>query len=545
MSKKMKRPLTIEEKKRKDEEEVLERLEEKYINDIDINNLKVYSSLEKNLVYLEALFSKASDFNTRNFKLGDEKEVKATLVYVQGIVNKGFINDTILRELMIVSRNQDLKLSRSYSNLIDLIEDRLLTMGTIERRDEFTTIIDDMLCGHAVLLIDGYDEAISIPIPTREVRNVAEPETESVVRGPREGFVESIDINLSLVRGRIKTPDLKFESFRLGRVSKTDITVAYIEGIAPQDLIDEVLNRVKRIDIDIVNESGIIEQLIEDDPFSPFPQISNTERPDGVASSLNEGRVSIFVDGTPFVLVMPSVFVHFLQANEDYYQRFFFSSFVRMLRFVAFLVALLGPSVYIAITTFHQEMIPTKLLLSIVASRAGVPFPALVEALIMEIAFEFLREAGIRLPKTVGQAVSIVGALVVGEAAVQAGLVSQAMVIVVALTGIASFMIPAYSFALGVRLIRFGVMFLAASWGMFGITFAVLALLIHLCSLRTFGVPYLSPITPVDWEALKDSFIKVPEWFKNSRPSYLVKDDNQRIASNIKPSPAKGDDEDE
>jgi len=540
----MKRPLTIEEKKRKDEEEVLERLEEKYLNDIDINNLKVYSSLEKNLVYLEALFSKASDFNTRKFKLGDE-EVKATLVYVQGIVNKGFINDTILRELMIVSRNQDLKLSRSYSNLIDLIEDRLLTMGTIERRDEFTTIIDDMLCGHAVLLIDGYDEAISIPIPTREVRNVAEPETESVVRGPREGFVESIDINLSLVRGRIKTPDLKFESFRLGRVSKTDITVAYIEGIAPQDLIDEVLNRVKRIDIDIVNESGIIEQLIEDDPFSPFPQISNTERPDGVASSLNEGRVSIFVDGTPFVLVMPSVFVHFLQANEDYYQRFFFSSFVRMLRFVAFLVALLGPSVYIAITTFHQEMIPTKLLLSIVASRAGVPFPALVEALIMEIAFEFLREAGIRLPKTVGQAVSIVGALVVGEAAVQAGLVSQAMVIVVALTGIASFMIPAYSFALGVRLIRFGVMFLAASWGMFGITFAVLALLIHLCSLRTFGVPYLSPITPVDWEALKDSFIKVPEWFKNSRPSYLVKDDNQRIASNVKPSPAKGDDEDE
>jgi len=545
MSKKIKRPLTIEEKKQKGAEKNLKALEEQYKKGIDINNVKLKSSLEENLIYIQGIFNKVGDMNIRRFILGDELKLNAALVYIEGIINKQFVNDTILRELMMVIRNEDLKQPLHNQDLIELIPNNLLSIAVVERLEEFSKMIDNLFTGHVVLLIDGYAEALSFPIPARESRSVAEPETEAVVRGPREGFVENIDVNISLLRGRIKTPDLKLESLRLGRVSKTAIVVAYIEGVAPDDLVAEVMSRVKRIDIDMVNESGIIEQLIEDEPFSPFPQISNTERPDGAASSLNEGRVAIFVDGTPFVLVLPSVFIHFLQSNEDYYQRFFFASFMRLLRFGAFLVALLAPSVYIAITTFHQEMIPTKLLLSIVASRAGVPFPALVEALIMEIAFEALREAGVRLPKTVGQAVSIVGALVVGEAAVQAGLVSQAMVIVVALTGIASFMIPAYNFALGVRLIRFGVMFLAASWGMFGITFAVLALLIHLCSLRTFGIPYLSPITPTDWEALKDSFIRVPEWFKNNRPPYLVKNDNQRIRSNIKPSPAKGDDENE
>ncbi|WP_018249517.1 spore germination protein [Orenia marismortui] len=545
MSKKIKRPLTIEEKKRKDEEEDLKALKKKYQKGIDINNVNLKSSLEENLTYIKGVFNKVSDLDIRRFILGDQLQLDSALVYIEGIVNQQFINDTILKELMIISRNQELKKSSRNQGLIELLPNSLLTIGVVEKVDNFGKIIENIFSGHVILLLDEYDLALSLPIPARESRNVKEPETETVVRGPREGFVENIDTNLSLIRARIKTPDLKLEAIRLGRVSKTAINIAYIEGTAPDDLIAEVQNRLKRIDIDMINESGIIEQLIEDDPFSPFPQIANTERPDGLAAALNEGRVGIIIDGTPFVLIVPSVFSHFLQANEDYYQRFFFASFARLLRFFAFLTALLGPSIYIAITTFHQEMIPTKLLLSIVASRAGVPFPALVEALIMEIAFEALREAGLRLPKQVGQAVSIVGALVVGQAAVEAGLVSQAMVIVVALTGIASFMIPAYNFALGVRMIRFGVMFLAASWGMFGITFAVLFLLIHLCSLRTFGVPYLSPFTPTDWDGLKDTIIKVPEWFKNNRPSYLVKTDQQRIRSNVKPSPAKGDDENE
>ncbi|TDX48439.1 spore germination protein [Orenia marismortui] len=545
MSKKIKRPLTIEEKKRKDEQEDLKALKKKYQKGIDINNVNLKSSLEENLTYIKGVFNKVSDLDIRRFILGDQLQLDSALVYIEGIVNQQFINDTILKELMIISRNQELKKLSRNQGLIELLPNSLLTIGVVEKVDNFGKIIENIFSGHVILLLDEYDLALSLPIPARESRNVKEPETETVVRGPREGFVENIDTNLSLIRARIKTPDLKLEAIKLGRVSKTAINIAYIEGTAPDDLIAEVQNRLKRIDIDMINESGIIEQLIEDDPFSPFPQIANTERPDGLAAALNEGRVGVIIDGTPFVLIVPSVFSHFLQSNEDYYQRFFFASFARLLRFFAFLTALLGPSIYIAITTFHQEMIPTKLLLSIVASRAGVPFPALVEALIMEISFEALREAGLRLPKQVGQAVSIVGALVVGQAAVEAGLVSQAMVIVVALTGIASFMIPAYNFALGVRLIRFGVMFLAASWGMFGITFAVLFLLIHLCSLRTFGVPYLSPFTPTDWDGLKDTIIKVPEWFKNNRPSYLVKTDQQRIRSNVKPSPAKGDDENE
>lgn len=272
--------------------------------------------------------------------------------------------------------------------------------------------------------------------------------------------------------------------------------------------------------------------------------MNNTERPDGVASALNEGRIAIIIDGTPFVLLLPTVFIHFLQSTEDYYERFLYPTVIRLLRLLVFFTALLAPSIYVAITTYHQEMIPTPLLISIVASRTGVPFPSVLEALLMEITFEALREAGLRLPRPVGQAVSIVGALVIGEAAVQAGLVSRAMVIVVALTGIASFIIPAYNMGISIRLLRFPVMFLAGSFGMFGITFAFLALLIHLSSLRSFGIPYLSPITPINLSGLKDSIFKVPEWMKNKRSTFITKEDKKRIRPNAKPAPSNKQGED-
>ncbi|MED4797818.1 spore germination protein, partial [Priestia megaterium] len=268
--------------------------------------------------------------------------------------------------------------------------------------------------------------------------------SQTVVRGPRDSFTETLRTNTALIRRRIKSPKLWIESQQIGEFTKTDIALVYIDGIADEQVIQEVKERLSKIDIDGILESGYIEELIQDEDYTPFPTMHNTERPDSVAAGLLEGRIAILVDGTPFVLMVPALFIQFFQAAEDYYQRADISTLIRLMRYMAFFLALLTPSAYIALTTFHQEMLPFALLISIAAQREGVPFPAIIEAFIMEITFEILREAGVRLPRAVGSAISIVGALVLGEAAVQAGLVSPAMVIVVSITAISNFVSPVY-----------------------------------------------------------------------------------------------------
>ena len=277
-------------------------------------------------------------------------------------------------------------------------------------------------------------------------------------------------------------------------------------------------NRLKRIEIDGILESGYIEEMIEDNPYSPFPQIMTTERPDIACSNLLEGRAVILVEGTPFSLIAPISFFSLLQSHEDYYQRFMIGTIIRWLRYLFLGVSLLFPSLYVAILTFHQEMVPAQLLLSMASSREAVPFPAIVEALLMEIAFEALREAGVRLPKQIGSAVSIVGALVIGQAAVQAGLVSAPMVIIVAITGISSFMIPRYVAGIAIRMLRFPIMLLASTLGLLGIMMAIIAIAIHLCTLRSFGVPYLAPLAPLKVRELKDVLWRSPLWMMDTRP---------------------------
>jgi spore germination protein KA len=288
-----------------------------------------------------------------------------------------------------------------------------------------------------------------------------------------------------------------------------------------------------------VLESGYLEEFIEDNPYSPFPQVVHTERPDRVTASLLEGRVAILTDGTPFALIVPAEFITLMQSPEDYYERYMVATAIRWLRYIGFAMSLLLPSLYIAITTFHQEMIPTRLLISLAAAREGVPFPALVEALMMEFTFEALREAGIRLPRAVGQAVSIVGALVIGQAAVQAGIVSPLMVIVVAITGIASFMNPAFNIALTMRLMRFPLMLLAATLGLFGVMVGILAILIHLAGLRSFGVPYLSSLAPLHTKDLKDVAVRAPWWAMDNRPAETAKLNRRRQSRGQKPSISK------
>jgi spore germination protein KA len=351
------------------------------------------------------------------------------------------------------------------------------------------------------------------------------------------GFIEEISINTSLLRRIIKTPKLKMERFIIGTLSQTEVVVSYIEGIADAGILSEIRERLNRIDTDVIIDSGFLEGFIEDNPFSIFPQITNTERPDTSAAALAEGRFVILVDGTPFVLIVPTTFSYFLVAAEDYYDRFYFATFVRMLRYFAFALALFGPAVYIGITTFHPEMIPTSLFISIAVSRADVPFPALAEAMLMEVTFELMREASARLPTIIGQSLSIVGALVIGQTAVQAGLVSSALIIVVAVTGIASFSIPKFHIARAVRLLRFPMMLLAATMGLYGIIMGVLMLMIHMASIRSFGVPFLSPLAPINIEGWKDVFIRFPFWAMNKRPVFIQQNNVTRTKKDLMPKP--------
>ncbi|GAB7389013.1 hypothetical protein BSNK01_28510 [Bacillaceae bacterium] len=333
---------------------------------------------------------------------------------------------------------------------------------------------------------------------------------------------------------------MKMVLMQVGRYTKTDVVIVYVEGLADETLVEEVKRRLERIDIDGILDSGYLEQLIEDDPFSPFPQILTTERPDNVTAHLLEGRVAILTDGSPTALVVPAPLFSFLKSPDDYYDRFIIGTAIRWLRYILFMISLLLPSLYVAVLTFHQEMVPFSLLLTVVAAREQLPFPAFVEAFIMEVMFEALREAGIRLPKQIGPAVSIVGALVIGEAAVSAGIVSPTMVMIVAITGVASFAVPRYNAAIALRLLCFPIIILAGTLELLGVMLGIIAIIVHLCTLRSFGVPYLSPMAPTKQRDMKDVLLRAPLWMMKTRPRLTGDYDLFRQAPDLKPDPSKG-----
>ncbi len=474
------------------------------------------------------------DLAIREITLASDDEIKAAIIALGGLADKDIINQHILNTLMLDIRFQK---NQGREEIFQRIKKYGISNFKLKEDQTIDEIIQEVISGDTIFLLDGVDKALSVGSRGWKDRSVAEPITEGVVRGPRDGFTETIRTNTALIRRRIKSPDLRIHGVKVGERTLTDVLLVYLEGVAKQEVVDEVMHRLQRIKIDGVLESGYIEELIEDNPLSPFPQIEHSERPDKVSAAILEGRVAILVDTTPFVLIVPTVFIQFIQASEDYYERFYLGTMVRMVRIIAFLLSVTLPSVYIALTSFHQEMIPTPLALSIAASREGVPFPAIGEAILMELTFEILREAGIRLPRPIGQAVSIVGALVIGEAAVQAGIVSQAMVIIVALTGICSFAIPAFNAAIAGRLLRFPLMILASILGLFGILAGLSVILIHMCGLRSFGVNYFSSVTTVTPQDFKDVIIRKPWWAMLTRPAMITGDTPQRVEPGLKPGP--------
>jgi spore germination protein KA len=494
--------------------------------------LPILRDVSENLERIKAEFGNSSDVTIRKITVSSHK---AALVFIDGLVDTVSISDFLIEPFMekaVIPDQQD---------IFQYVVDKAVAMGSVQSIDNWNQVYDSLLSGNTVIFINGFTKAISTETKGWEKRSITEPTTQLSIRGPKDAFTETLRTNTALIRRRIKSPNLWLEAMKIGTVTQTDIAIMYIKGITNDKIVKEVRERLQRIDMDSILSSGYIEQLIEDQAWTTFPTTFHTERPDVVSSQLLEGRVAIVVDGSPFVLTAPAVFVQFFQAPDDYYSRFDISTGIRLLRIIAFLIALVGPATYIAATTFHQEMIPTTMAIAIAAQRENVPFPAFVEALIMEITFEILREAGLRLPRAVGQAVSIVGALVIGQAAVQAGFVSPVMVIVVSVTAIANFSTPIFAMAIAARLLRFVLMGLATMLGFYGMMLGLMFMAIHLCSLRSFGIPYMMPLAPFNLKNQQDAFVRFPLWANKHRPPFMAKGNMLRSGKGQKPGPPSPD----
>lgn len=479
----------------------------------------VFTTVAGNKFFLENAFKKSSD--VMFFEFAAFSGVKILVVYIDGLVSKEILGRDIINSFIINSKEL-----QASTLLNPTILKNLIAAANVTETKTMSGVIDYLLNGNTVMFADGVDTALLIDSKGWEKRAVAEPDTESVIRGPREGFIENIRTNTSLLRRKIKNPNLVFENINLGKQTKTDVAIAYIDGIVNQAVLGEVRRRLNKIDTDSVLETGYIEQFIEDSPFSPLATVANTQKPDILAAKILEGRVGIFCDGTPHALTVPHLFIEVLQTSEDYYNRPFVAFFWRILRVSALLISILVPGLYVALQTFHQEMIPTILLLRMAGSSADIPFPAGAEMLIMTVFYELLRESGIRLPRAVGSAISIIGALIVGESAVNAGLVSAPVVIVIAIAGVAGFIVPALSEA--IMIYRFFFLFAGTVIGLYGIVCGLFVVVMHAVSLRSFGVPYMSPLAPFNQGAVHDFILRFPLWAMKKRPVAIAKDNRQR-----------------
>jgi len=485
----------------------------------NFTNIKLATSLDENINKIKGIFVNDTTVVYRKLTLGRPTSTKCILIYIDGMAGSELINENIIKPLLL----SDISTIKT-STIIDILMQKVLLTGDNKKTSSVDDIVDGIIYGKSMLFIDGLAEAISINTIGWETRSISEPQSETIVRGPREGFTESLNLNLTLIRRRVVNPSLKFEFMRIGKQTRTQICVCYIEGIAKEPIHQELKTRLRNIDIDSILDSGYIEEIIKDAPYSLFRTVVNTERPDVVVGKLLEGRFAVICDGSPVVLTLPSIFVEVFQSNEDYYDNFIYSSFVRFLRWLCFFLGTSVPAIYVAIVTFHQELLPTPLLISIYTARKGVPFPSIVEAMGMTIVFEILREAGLRMPKHVGGAVTIVGALVLGDAAVNARLVSAPIVEITAITGIASFLMPQ---ALGIVVIRLILLLLSSFLGLYGYIIGVMCLVLHMMSIRSFGVPYMTNMPSFSTQDIKDTVIRAPWWDMYLRPKLFTKNKNR------------------
>jgi spore germination protein KA len=463
------------------------------------------------------------DIVIREFFIGTEPHVKALTVFVDGMADKTIINTHILQPLMILTHIGDGPKDRT----MDTVKAALLPGNQISEFEQWKDVTAGILTGSTAVFVNGCASALIVESKGWEHRSVGVSQTEAVVRGPHDAFTESFRANTGLVRSRLRSEHLVTEMMNVGKLGRTDVGIMYMAGLTNERLVEEVKRRIQAIEVDYMSDSGLLEQFIADNPYMLIPQALSTERPDRIAHMLTEGHVAIFVGHHPYVLAVPVVFWSLMHSPEDAYLQWPFGTFLRILRWFSVLTALLMPAVYVAMTNYHPEMIPTDLLLALAGSREQVPFPVIVEVLLMEFAIELIREAGIRIPSVIGPTIGIVGALIIGQAAVQAGIVSPLLVIVVAVTALASFSIPNYTLGFAVRAFRFIFLLAGALFGFYGITLVFCVLLARLSVQKSFGVPLFAPVTPSMNSSL-DVLQRGPAFTMNQRPSFLRTRDEWR-----------------
>ncbi len=486
---------------------------------LEVNKKYLKKSLEYNIKSFKNIFNNDETLFVRRFKMPTMEQLECCIVFIEGMIDVDVVNRNIIQPIL---KN---KFSMEYEPL-EALQNHVITSHKIEKATEMDPLIEGILIGNTVLMLEGISEALIITTKGFKFRDIAEPPSEKVIRGPREGFTEAFMTNLTLLRRKIRTPKLKFKFLTLGTQTNTKICICYLEGIANEKILAEVEKRIGNIDIDGILDSGYIEELIHDSPLSPFKTIGSSERPDVVASRLLEGRIAVVTDGSPNVLTIPFLMQEYFQSNEDYYSDFIFASINRILRILGFLITISVTGVYVALTTYHQEIFPTPLVLSIGAAREGVPFPTVLEAIILLFIFEVLREASVRMPDAIGQTMSIVGALVLGQAAIDAKLFSAPMVVIVALSGITALIVPRFKGAIIV--VRLLLLFASAFLGLYGFVFGILLILIHLFGIRSFGIPYMLDYNSLNFQDFKDTMIRAPWWYMRLRPKFIAKSNNQR-----------------
>ena len=452
---------------------------------------EIVPNLEENIAHIEGRFEGCADAVMRRLFVGDER-LEIYVVYMDSMYDRDFVDGVLLKNLLFdVSQ-----LPKSHAG--QAIFNKYLATADVKETDQMEDVIDEVLKGNTAILVEGMAKGIIVSSKDLPGRGVSEAETEVSVRGSKESFTESFRVNTVLIRRRIRDTRLKSKQMTVGVRSKTDVALMYMEDLVRPAILDEVLKRLERFQIDAILDSSYLEALTEEEWFSPFPQYQSTERPDKAASALLEGRLVLVVDNSPMVLLLPATFPCFFQASDDYYDRWDAANFVRLLRYAAAFAAVLLPGLYIALAGFHPEALPLSFALSFAASREGVPFILPVEVIVMELAFELLREAGIRLPGPMGSTLGIVGGLIIGQAAVDAHIVSPVVVILVALTALSAFTIPNELFASAFRMIKFYFIIAASLGGFVGLTAAVLTVLVHLSGLKSFGVPYMMPFVSAE-----------------------------------------------
>ncbi|MFB5192605.1 spore germination protein [Alicyclobacillus fastidiosus] len=482
--------------------------------------------LQKTIKFFEETLGMNDDFVIREIRVFGQ--YPAAVMYFSNLVNREVIAEDILKALMSGPTHIDGKKLKSRELKDVLIKDTIF-FGELFLEHRLVKMAEAFFRGDTVVLVQGLDEAIQISTRNVEQRSVSQPQTEQVIRGGRDGLIESLATNITLLRYRLQTPNFRIKILTVGQLTKTKVAICYIEGITMPALVQEVEDRIAAINIDGVLDAGYLEQFIEDNHWSPFPQIQNTERPDKCVANLLEGRVVILTDGTPFTLIAPAVFSQFYQTVDDYTERPLMGSLVRLVRVVALTFSLIFPALYVAVIAFSPDLIPTKFAVAVAGGRAGVPFPAVIEVLLMQVSMEVLREATLRLPQQVGGALSIVGVLVIGQAAVSAGFASPITVVVIALTTIGSFATPAYNVATSLRILQFFFTILSGIFGLYGVMLGLILVTHHMLTLRSFGVPYLSPFVPGDWQGLKDLLIRAPLWWMSKRPKQLHPQNPERL----------------